>query len=108
MHRTVIVIGAGAGGLAAAIRLARHGYRVQICEARDLPGGLAAAIDLEGLRFDSGPYVLLDRPGLEWAFRQLLSARACPAPDPEVGEGLEQHVAMRRIDQVYEVVAGEG
>jgi phytoene dehydrogenase-like protein len=33
--QNIIVIGAGVGGLSAAIRLAQQGHRVQILEARD-------------------------------------------------------------------------
>ena len=67
----VVVVGAGVGGLAAAARLARYGLQVEVFEARREPGGLATGLEIEGFRFDAGPYILLDRPGLEWAFGQL-------------------------------------
>src|SRR5262245_53615879 len=89
-RKTVVVIGAGVGGLTASIRLARLGYRVIVAEARRRPGGLASGFTVEGFAFDAGPYILLDRPGLEWAFRA-------------VGLELEEHVALRRIEDVYEV-----
>lgn len=89
---TVVIIGAGVGGLTAAIRLAQRGCRVTVVEARDRPGGLAASVELEGWRFDAGPYILLDRLGLEWAFRQL---------NLDV-ETLE----LRRIAEVYETDVG--
>lgn len=71
MNRRVVIVGAGIGGLTSAIRLAQRGCQVTIVEARQSAGGLASGFELEGLRFDAGPYVLLDRPGLEWAFMQL-------------------------------------
>lgn len=67
----VAVIGSGIGGLAAAIRVAAAGHDVTIYEARADTGGLAGAVEAGGLTFDAGPYVLLDRPGLEWAFSRL-------------------------------------
>jgi phytoene dehydrogenase-like protein len=80
------------GGLTAAIRLARHGFRVQLLEARSCAGGLASRVEAGGFSFDAGPYVLLDRPGLEWSFRQL-------------GLDLEEHVDLRPINDVYAVTS---
>ena len=71
MTRTVIIIGAGMGGLTAALRLSRRGCRVIVIEASEQVGGLAAGLKYDGLSFDAGPYLLLDRPGLEWAFREV-------------------------------------
>jgi phytoene dehydrogenase-like protein len=67
----VVVIGGGVGGLTAAGRLAAFGHRVILCEARAEVGGLASGLEAGGLSFDGGPYILLDRPGLEWAFERL-------------------------------------
>ncbi|MEO2031084.1 MAG: FAD-dependent oxidoreductase, partial [Planctomycetaceae bacterium] len=64
MNRRVVIIGAGIGGLTSAIRLAGYGCSVTVVEARESAGGLASGFELEGFRFDAGPYVLLDRPGL--------------------------------------------
>lgn len=50
-----IVIGAGMGGLATAIRLAAKGYLVEVFEANDFPGGKLSEFKLGGYRFDAGP-----------------------------------------------------
>ena len=53
-----IVIGAGFGGLAAAVRLLARGYRVQIFEANETTGGRANVIEQDGFTFDGGPTVI--------------------------------------------------
>jgi monoamine oxidase len=53
-HTRVAVVGAGFAGLAAARALAAAGVDVQVWEARDRPGGRAAAADLDGTGFDLG------------------------------------------------------
>ena len=95
MPRSVVIIGAGMGGLTAAIRLAHRGCRVTVLEARSQPGGLAANVVFDGFRFDAGPYVLLDRPGLEWAFRQLSLE-------------LTDQISLNRIADVYRIDAEHG
>lgn len=42
----VVVIGAGLGGLAAAVRLAGAGREVTVVEARDVPGGCCGTASL--------------------------------------------------------------
>ena len=49
------VIGSGAGGLAAAIRLALKGYEVIVYEQNDHAGGKISEIRDKGYRFDTGP-----------------------------------------------------
>jgi diapolycopene oxygenase len=80
------------GGLTAALRLAREGFHVTVLEARAEPGGLASGNVYQGLSFDAGPYILLDRPGLEWAFAS-------------VGLKLAEHIELRAIDHVYSVAS---
>ncbi len=83
-HR-IIIIGAGMGGLTAALRLRSAGYDVTILEARDSAGGLASRHQKDGFTFDSGPYILLDFPGLKWVFEKLeldLSGLNLNAVDP--------------------------
>jgi phytoene dehydrogenase-like protein len=50
----VAVIGSGAGGLAAAVALARAGQRVAVFEQHSLPGGWTHSFMLEGHRFSPG------------------------------------------------------
>jgi len=53
--KKAIVIGAGIGGIAAAIRLAKKGYSVQVMESSGGPGGKLSEFKLGGYRFDRGP-----------------------------------------------------
>ncbi len=50
-----IVIGAGIGGIAAAIRAAKLGYQVQVYEGASGPGGKLSSFECNGYRFDRGP-----------------------------------------------------
>ena len=53
-----VVIGSGFGGLGAAIRLARRGYRVTVLEKLDAPGGRAYVHRQDGFTFDAGPTII--------------------------------------------------
>ena len=53
--KTAIVIGAGIGGLSAAVRLAVKGYQVSVFDKNDGPGGKLTQFQLGKYRFDFGP-----------------------------------------------------
>ena len=53
--KTAVVIGAGIGGLATAVRLAAKGFRVDVFEKESYPGGKLAELRSDGFRFDLGP-----------------------------------------------------
>ena len=61
----VIVVGAGAGGLSCALRLAAAGKRVQVFEAMAHAGGKIGRQFHEGVEFDTGPSLLTMRDHLE-------------------------------------------
>jgi phytoene dehydrogenase-like protein len=50
----VVVIGAGLGGLAAAVRLAKLGHRVTVCERGHRVGGALGSLEADGFRWDTG------------------------------------------------------
>ena len=77
-----IVIGAGAGGLAAAIDLARQGVAVTVLEAAAAPGG-KIRVDRRGI--DSGPTVMTMR----WVFDALFA---------DAGTTLDAHVVLRQSE----------
>jgi phytoene desaturase len=65
-----VVVGAGLGGLAAAIRLGARGYRVTVLDRLEAPGGRATVFPQDGFTFDAGPTIITAPFVLEelWAF----------------------------------------
>ena len=55
MKRSIIIIGAGFGGLSCAIRLASQGVQVTILERQQQAGGKLQQIEKDGYHFDRGP-----------------------------------------------------
>lgn len=53
-----LVIGSGAGGMAAAARLNKAGYRTLLVEARDRVGGRASTVDQDGFRVNTGALIM--------------------------------------------------
>ncbi|MER0042634.1 phytoene desaturase [Pseudomonas sp. MGal98] len=66
--KTAIVIGAGFGGLALAIRLQSAGIHTTLLEKRDQPGGRAYVYRDQGFTFDAGPTVITDPSAIEELF----------------------------------------
>ena len=69
-EKRVIVVGAGVGGLAAAIDLARQGVNVTVLERASTPGGKMRQVAIPGgARLDAGPTVFTMR----WVFDTLFA-----------------------------------
>ncbi|MCD5995766.1 phytoene desaturase [Pseudomonas sp. CDFA 602] len=66
--KSAVVIGAGFGGLALAIRLQAAGVKTTLLEKRDKPGGRAYVYQDEGFTFDAGPTVITDPTAIEELF----------------------------------------
>ena len=70
MEKRIVVVGAGPGGIATAMRLAASGYRVSVYEAAERVGGRMAGFELGAYAFDTGP-TILQVPGVyEQLFRE--------------------------------------
>ncbi|MFZ9983216.1 MAG: 1-hydroxycarotenoid 3,4-desaturase CrtD [Burkholderiaceae bacterium] len=68
--RSVLIVGAGMGGLAAAVDLARQGVQVTVLEAHAKPGGKIHQRQAGSKWIDSGPTVIT----MSWVFEDLLAA----------------------------------
>lgn len=93
--KSVIVIGAGVGGLAAAARLAHQGLEVQVFEKNAEPGGRAGRVQAQGFTFDLGPTLLLMPEVLEETFAA-------------VGRRAEDYLELVRCDPNYRVHFRDG
>ncbi len=82
--RTGVVIGAGIGGLAAAVSLAAAGWRVKLFEKNPGPGGKLNLLEKDGFKFDLGPSILT----MPHIFEQLF-ARA--------GKKMEDYVKIQEL-----------
>jgi len=91
----IIIIGAGPGGLAAAMLLAHAGMRVKVLERQGRVGGRTATIQADGFRFDVGPTFFLYPRVLE----DVYSA---------VGRDMRREIPMERLDPQYRLVFGQG
>jgi phytoene desaturase len=90
-----IVIGAGLGGLSAAMRLGAKGYRVTVLDRLDRAGGRGSSIQSGGHRFDLGPTIVT----VPQAFRRLWQ---------ECGRDFDTDVDLRPVDPFYEIRWDDG
>ena len=83
--KQVVVIGAGIGGMSAAIMLARRGFHVTVIEKNDHVGGKLNQLRTKGFSFDLGPSIFT----LPQMFRPLFEGD---------GKRLEDYITLHRVD----------
>ncbi len=88
---SVLVVGAGLGGLSAAIRLRAAGHEVTLVEREAIPGGRAGRVEQDGFSFDTGPSIMTMPSLVADLFATL-------------GERMEDHLQMERLDPAYRAV----
>jgi phytoene desaturase len=72
--KSAVIIGAGIGGIATAIYLAKHGYDVKVFEKNSSPGGRCGQLIRDGHRFDLGATMLM-MPGI---YREVFESLGIP------------------------------
>ena len=83
----VVVVGAGVGGLCAALRLSVAGHDVTVCEAAERVGGKLGRWSDAGFTFDTGPSLLT----MPHVFAELFS---------DVGERLDDQLELQRLNPI--------
>lgn len=85
-----VVVGAGLGGLAAAMRLGAKGYAVTVLDKLDRVGGRGSSVSQDGHRFDLGPTIVT----VPQVFESLWAA---------CGRDFRKDVDLRPLDNFYEI-----
>jgi phytoene desaturase len=91
----VAIVGAGIGGLSAAIRLAAAGLRVAVYEKNPTPGGKMGQIERDGFRWDTGPSVITMRH----VFEELFAA---------AGRSLDDYLTLLPVEPLTRYFYGDG
>jgi phytoene desaturase len=95
LKKHFIVVGAGMGGLAIALRLAHEGYKVTVLEKTGDIGGRNRVEGVNGCRFDGGPTLLM----MLEPFRRLFE---------DVGESFDEKLSLTKMDPGYRVFYRDG
>ncbi|PPG39933.1 NAD(P)/FAD-dependent oxidoreductase [Pseudoclavibacter sp. RFBA6] len=82
---SIVVIGAGVGGLASAARLASLGHDVTVLEQSDVIGGKLGTVEHDGFLFDTGPSLVT----MPYVFAELFGQTGAP---------LESVLELRRLE----------
>ncbi len=93
--KSVIVIGAGIGGITAAIHLAKGGLHVTVVEKNAHPGGRCDRFSRQGHHFDTGPTLFVMPLLYEAEFRAL-------------GTSTHEQLDLQRVDPTYHLVFDNG
>ena len=93
-ERSIAIVGAGPGGLAAALLLAASGLQVTVYEAHDRVGGRTRRLSQDGFHWDCGPTFFMMPYVLEEIVRT-------------TGHSLHDHAELARLDPMYRLLHGQ-
>lgn len=94
-QKSVLIIGAGLAGIAAAAHLAQRGLHVTVLEKNSHPGGRCDHFVRDGHTFDTGPTLLIMAPVYEAEFAAL-------------GASLQEMLDLQRVDPTYHLIFDDG
>ncbi len=92
---SAVVIGAGLGGIAAALRLRALGWEVAVCEAGPTFGGKMNLWTEQGFRFDTGPSLIT----MPWVFEDLFRV---------AGSRLQDHLELLPLTSLSQYFFDDG
>ncbi len=92
---TVVVIGAGLGGIAAAAHLARRGMHVTVLEKNARPGGRCDRFSRDGHHFDTGPTLFI----MPYVYEDEFAA---------LGTSVHAMLDLQRVDPTYRLIFDDG
>lgn len=95
MASSAVIVGAGLGGLATAVRLAAKGWRVSVFDKNAEPGGRMSTVSAGAFTWDCGPTLIM----MPEVLRELWAA---------ADRRLDADVELTRVDPYYRVVFAEG
>jgi phytoene desaturase len=95
--KSAVIIGAGIGGITAAIHLARCGLHVTVLEKNAHPGGRCDCLNRDGHHFDTGPTLFVMPLLYEAEFRSL-----------GAGASIHELLNLQRVDPTYHLVFDDG
>jgi phytoene desaturase len=93
--RSVVIIGAGVGGICSAIHLAHQGMHVTVYEKNPNPGGRCDWIERDGHHFDTGPTLMVMQRVYEAEFSAL-------------GGSLKSSLDLQKVDPSYRLIFDDG
>ena len=93
--KTAVIIGAGTGGIATAIFLAQKGFKVNIYEQSDAPGGRCSRVVRDGHRFDLGATIFL----MPEIYRDVFKALGIP---------FDQAISYQPVSDIYRLYFTDG
>ena len=94
-NQHIVIVGAGPGGLAASLLLAKAGVNVTVVERSSKVGGRTKIIERDGFKFDLGPTFFHYTEVIEEIFQA-------------IGKDAHKELKLNQLDLNYRLIFGQG